>query len=84
MTEIELPVRTLSQRAVTMQRWNTRNRQLIEEVLHGLRALGHPEQCRTRDFRGYAHAHQVAAAHAKHHGCPRYTAAMAYTQAARP
>lgn len=84
MTETSaLPVRT-SHRAVTLQRWHTGSRHLLEQVLAGLRALDYPEMCRSQETpRGYAHAHQIAATHAKHR-CPRYRLAADYTMEARP
>ncbi|MGW4069446.1 hypothetical protein [Nocardia grenadensis] len=88
MTEIRpLPARIPHNRATaaTLQQWHNRNRDLIQRTLDGLRALDHPVACRTEaPINSYAHAHQVLAAHAEHHGCPRYAAAMQYAQEARP
>ena len=87
MTEIHLPTRAPHNRAMaaTLQIWHNRDRGLIQRTLDGLRALDHPATCRAKaPINSYAHAHQVLAAHAKHHGCPRYTAAMEYAQQARP
>ncbi|MBF6350377.1 hypothetical protein IU448_15325 [Nocardia flavorosea] len=80
-----LPVRTPA-RAATLQRWHNTNRGLIQRTLDGLRALDHPAGCRAGvgPINSYAHAHQILAVHAKHHDCPRYSAAMDYTQAIRP
>lgn len=84
MTEIHaLPVRT-SARAITIQRWHNTNRQLIERVLAGLRALDRGNSCHVTDrIYSYAHAHQIMAGHAHHRGCPRYTRAANYTVDAR-
>lgn len=79
-----LPVRTPA-RAATLQRWHNTNRGLIQRTLDGLRALDHPAGCRPDNpINSYAHAHQILAVHAKHRACPRYAAALTYTQAARP
>ena len=83
MTEI-LPVRVPHNRAMaaTLQQWHNGNRSLIRRTLDGLRALDHPAECRTdAPINGYSHAHQVMAAHAKHHGCPRYLQAADITVA---
>lgn len=70
--------------ATTLQVWHNRNLALLERIAAGLRALDWPVTCRSEDaIRGYAHAHQVMAAHAKH-GCPRYQMASDYTAEARP
>ncbi len=80
-----LPVRVPRNRAMaaTIRLWHTRNRARLEAVAVGLRALDWPAVCRSQDpLRGYAHAHQVMAAHAKHR-CPRYRMAGEYTRVAR-
>ena len=81
MTEIHpLPQRMPHNQAMasTLQVWHTRNRALMERIAAGLRALDWPEACRSENpIRGYAHAHQVMAAHAGH-GCPRYRLAADY------
>ncbi|WP_280401330.1 hypothetical protein [Nocardia carnea] len=89
MTEtFHLPARVPTNRAVTaaLQNLHTRDRGLIQRTLDGLRALENPARCRAdaTPINSYAHAHQIAAAHADHRGCPRYAAAMAYAQKVRP
>jgi hypothetical protein len=86
MSEISLPIREphTRERATTPRIWHTRNRGLMVRVLHGLRALDYPAACKSlQPLRGYAHAHQVMAAHARHR-CPRYRMAGKYTMRARP
>ncbi|MEV0367486.1 hypothetical protein [Nocardia fusca] len=87
MTEIHLPTRAPHNRAMaaTLQIWHNRDRGLIQRTLDGLKAMDHPAACRSgAPINGYAHAHQVMAAHAKHRGCPRYQAAFERTQQERP
>lgn len=89
MTETHrLPIRVPKNRAMaaTLQTWHTRDRSLLQGTLDGLRALDHPAPCRAdaAPIKSYAHAHQIAAAHAGHRGCPRYIAALAYAQKVRP
>ncbi len=70
--------------ATTLQVWHNRNRALMERIAAGLRTLDRPASCRSEDsIRGYAHAHQVMAAHAEHN-CPRYRMASDYAAEARP
>ncbi|MFD4406525.1 hypothetical protein ACFWPH_27555 [Nocardia sp. NPDC058499] len=87
MTETPpLPTRTPGNQAMatTLQIWHNRNRALMERIAAGLRALDYPACCRSEEpLRGYAHAHQVMAAHARHR-CPRYDLASRYTEQARP
>lgn len=81
-----LPVRPTHNQAIaaTLQIWHSRDRSLLERVLAGLRALERPGACRSTDpLRGYAHAHQVMAAHATH-GCTRYRIAAEYAAEVRP
>ncbi|MFD4401196.1 hypothetical protein ACFWPH_00380 [Nocardia sp. NPDC058499] len=80
-----LPVRTVSPRAVTLQRWHTRNRQLLERVLAGLWALDPPARCRAdiTPILGYAHAFHVRDIHRRHHGCPRYVLADEFLTSAQ-
>ncbi|MGI5223190.1 hypothetical protein [Nocardia sp. CA-290969] len=81
-----LPARVPNNRnmATTLHIWHNRNRRLLQRIAAGLRALDHPAACRSQEpMRGYAHAHQVMAAHARHR-CPRYDLAVRYTQQARP
>lgn len=83
-----LPVRVPRNRSITatLRLWYAPDRSLLERVRAGLRALpDHPTPyCRSREeIRGYAHAHQVMAAHAAHR-CPRYEAAAEYALRARP
>ncbi len=68
----------------TYATWHNRNRGLMERIAAGLRALDSPAVCRSQaPVRGYAHAHQVMAVHARHR-CPRYDLAVRYAQRARP
>lgn len=89
MTEtFHLPSRVPQNRAVaaTLRTWHSRDRGLLQRTLDGLRSLDHPARCPAdaTPINSYAHAHQIAAAHAGHRGCPRYIAAMAYAQKERP
>lgn len=79
-----LPVREPTNRIMaTAGRWNMRNRNLMERVIDGLKALDRPAICRSQaPIRGYAHAYQVMAVHAEHH-CPRYGMAARYAEDAR-
>lgn len=65
--------------ATTLHVWRTRNRNLFQRTLDGLRQLDRDTAaCRSSDpIRGYAHAHQVMAVHAGHH-CARYEIAGEY------
>ncbi|MEU1984799.1 hypothetical protein [Nocardia sp. NPDC019395] len=65
--------------------WITDDPRFLRRIADGLRTLDHPTAyCANQDLiRGYAHAHQVLAAHAGHR-CPRYRAALDYTAKARP
>ncbi|WP_280400219.1 hypothetical protein [Nocardia carnea] len=65
--------------------WITDDPRILRRIAEGLRTLDHPAPyCEYTDLiRGYAHAHQVMAAHAAHR-CPRYEAALEYTERARP
>lgn len=87
MTETpQLPTRVPSNQAMatTLRMWHNRNRELMERITAELRALDYPDRCRSQEpIRGYAHAHQVMAVHARHR-CPRYELAARYTQQARP
>ncbi|WP_280401333.1 hypothetical protein [Nocardia carnea] len=89
MTEtFRLPIRVPQNQApaATFQTWRCRDRGLLQRTLDGLRALDLPVRCRAdaTPINSYAHAHQIAAAHADHGRCPRYTAALAYAQEVRP
>lgn len=86
MTGFHLPRRTPHNQAMVsaLHVWHNPNQGLTERVLAGLRALDRPVGCRSTDaLRGYAHAHQVMAAHAGHH-CPRYRLAADYAVEVRP
>lgn len=88
-----LPVRAPRNRAMaaTLQLLHagktriTDDPRILRRIAEGLRALDHPARyCENEEvIRGYAHAHQVLAAHAAHR-CPRYRAALEYTAKARP
>lgn len=65
--------------------WITDDPGILRRIAEGLRTLDRPTPyCENGDsIRGYAHAHQVLAAHAAHR-CPRYEAALEYTAQVRP
>jgi hypothetical protein len=57
---------------------------LLQRIADGLRELNYPRDCRPDDpIRSYGHAYQIMDVHAKHHGCPRHVAAVAYAQRER-
>ncbi|MGW5386927.1 hypothetical protein [Nocardia sp. NPDC003963] len=95
MTDIPvppLPVRAPNHRAMAAtlkllqagKTWVTDDPGILRLIADGLRAYDDPTPyCRSQEaIRGYAHAHQVMAAHAEHQ-CARFDVAAEYAARAR-